>query len=98
MFKVYVLSSVGGGPNFSEGVQIFQRESIFFRGSPYFAVKKVPGVLIGASLSEPHTSGTEVRRCVCIRPTVDNRVEGSFYSIIYGPTDRAALAAIYRKF
>ena len=38
--------------------------------------------LIGASLSEPHTSGTALRRCVCmyvcIRPTV--------------------LAAIYRKF
>ena len=25
--------------------------------------------VIGASLSEPHTSGTSLRRCVCIRPT-----------------------------
>ena len=24
--------------------------------------------VIGASLSEPHTSGTALRRCVCIRP------------------------------
>ena len=27
-------------------------------------------IVIGASLSEPHTSGTALRRCVCIRPTV----------------------------
>ena len=41
MFEVYVLSSVGGGPNFSKGVHILQ-ENKFWVGS-LFIEKLVPG-------------------------------------------------------
>ena len=41
MFKVYVLSSVGGGPNFSEGASIFCNK--ISSGGSVFIEKLVPG-------------------------------------------------------
>ena len=38
----------------------------FLQGDVLFMYRECMYIIIGASLSEPHTSGTALRMCVCI--------------------------------